>query len=437
MMTTKSKTCKVCPNTLGKKNRSGYCKTHFKRGIKVDNDVSEDNKGDDGLDERTIDDILNDSTPNDDINVSISSKDSVINDQNLLSIIKESMTREKLWHEETKKILIEQIEHLKGELATKDKIIEHLIAERNVSADVKVTNTDEAQDVNNDNQPTVHERKTNVAKTSGITKFHPWQVEEDVSLSPQSSISAGSLTTTDDEDCYTEIARKSYIKNTRKDEKSNSLEKTNRRNEKPQSDNENTRPMIRNDEINLHKRTQPGNSKYADVTKKGKKVLILSDSLCGGIQMDKLNPLLKNAHAYKVIHPGATAERIQHNCIFDLEHEQPDAVIINCGTNNIGNSESADSIYKTIRKIVKNCHDYGVNDVFVSSIPIRYRKKREVDEVNDRLRQRAVYDDYVYIDNNEITIDDITPRGGVHLKYKGTCILADNFIKAINDIRNF
>ena len=85
-------------------------------------------------------------------------------------------------------------------------------------------------------------------------------------------------------------------------------------------------------------------------------------------------------------------------------------------------------------------HNYGVNDVFVSSIPFRRPKhgndpvKEKVQDFNNILRERAVCGGFMYIDNNAIVDRDIA-RDGVHLKYNGTCILADNFIAAINGLR--
>ena len=182
-----------------------------------------------------------------------------------------------------------------------------------------------------------------------------------------------------------------------------------------------------------HTKTVPGNSSYSSITNKGKKVLLLTDSLCGGIKGEEINPYLKNAHLYRTIHPGAKAEDIEHYCTRTLKIDKPDMVIINCGTNNI-KTQYPYEIYKSIKRIVESCHSSGVNDVFVSSIPIRRGDGNQVDEVNNYLRARAILDDYIYINNSNIIMGDLG-RDGIHLRPSGTDKLFYNFVRAINGIR--
>ena len=92
----------------------------------------------------------------------------------------------------------------------------------------------------------------------------------------------------------------------------------------------------RNVIINHTKKIVPGNSSYSNTTSQGKKILILSNSICGRINISKLNEALKSAHAVKKIYPGATPKELEHYCLKPLNDIKPDIAIINIGTNKIG-----------------------------------------------------------------------------------------------------
>ena len=87
------------------------------------------------------------------------------------------------------------------------------------------------------------------------------------------------------------------------------------------------------------KRIVPGNSSYANMTQNGKKIGILSDSICSGLPIGKLNKALKNKHAYKRVFPGANPEDIQYYCVRTLENEKPDIAVIHAGTNCVGEDD--------------------------------------------------------------------------------------------------
>ena len=76
-----------------------------------------------------------------------------------------------------------------------------------------------------------------------------------------------------------------------------------------------------------------GNSDYASMTRSGKKVLILSASLCSRIRMKDFNSFLQNCYAYRKAFSGANADHLAHHCIPTLLEDKPDICIINAGTN--------------------------------------------------------------------------------------------------------
>ena len=91
-------------------------------------------------------------------------------------------------------------------------------------------------------------------------------------------------------------------------------------------------------------------------------------------------------------------------------------------------------IAEQIIKVVKMCHEKGVNTVYVSSIPLRKGKEQEVNDVNNFLRANTFMHDFILIDNSNITLSHIY-RDNVHLNFNGTRIIANNFIRAINGKR--
>ena len=434
----KCKVCKTCRKDLNTKNKSGYCKLHYHSRNMTD-DIDESLKSGNNI---------NDNNNNSNEHIS----DSIIEDSiNIKEIIKTSMLNEKQLHEDMRKIMSEQIEHLKRELASKDKIIELLLEEmklksRSIDASLttQINSSDDEKDIS------IGEEEPSTASTP---RWHQWQQVEDVSLTSTS-------TTTDEDDANSHfsenpISRSHRIIVTAADDDIHSMNvKKTLTNRKPISrsyqtavDKENIRKVNKHrrpslvvnkypetDNIKYPKRV-PGNSTYASISKNGRKILLLTDSLCGGVKMDEFNPHLEEGIAYRKIFPGGTAQEIAHYCTKTLEEEQPDIVIINCGTNNIGHGkDNTYTIYKEIVKIVETCHNHGVNHVFVSSIPYRVGKNVEVQEVNNYLRARAILNDYTYINNMSINEHHVC-GDGVHLKYGGTMILKRNFLRAVNGIR--
>ena len=79
----------------------------------------------------------------------------------------------------------------------------------------------------------------------------------------------------------------------------------------------------------------PGNSLYAGITKDGKKVMILSDSIPSRIKMNEFNYYVKIGCVFRKSFPGATAKELAHYVILPLKEDKPDIVIINIGTNSL------------------------------------------------------------------------------------------------------
>ena len=175
-------------------------------------------------------------------------------------------------------------------------------------------------------------------------------------------------------------------------------------------------------------KTVPGNSSYLYLTKSGKKICILSDSICKGINMRELNYYINKGYAYRKTFEGAKSHELAHYCILTLLNDKPDIVIINIDLNNL---ESI-NIIGNIVNIIDICKSYGVNKVYVAGLTYRENHQKKVCEVNDFLRHWQFTNDFKYIDNDKIGKVHLW-NDRIHLNKSGTIILANNFIGALNN----
>ena len=151
--------------------------------------------------------------------------------------------------------------------------------------------------------------------------------------------------------------------------------------------------------------------------------------------MPEFNDNLKNGRAYKEFHPAATTEKLTHHVQHTLLVDKPDTVILNVGTNDIGDGKRTDDIAAEIVDLVNMCHDFGVIDVYVSEIIYRPRKGKQVNELNNYLRARTYIDDFYLINHRNIDSRHIA-KDDLHLNYNGVCQLANNFLTTLNGKRS-
>ena len=98
--------------------------------------------------------------------------------------------------------------------------------------------------------------------------------------------------------------------------------------------------------------------------------------------MKEFNTFIKNGYTYRKSFPGATVKDLAHYCVLTLQEDKPDTCIINIGSNNLNRNQPAD-IAEEIINIVEICHKHGVNNVYVSSIPLRLGQEKAMNDVNN------------------------------------------------------
>ena len=81
----------------------------------------------------------------------------------------------------------------------------------------------------------------------------------------------------------------------------------------------------------------PGNSTYSGITKHGRKICVVGDSLIKRIKRNDLNKELRHSKAFFRCFSGANAKQLRHYIIPTLTDDKPDAIVIHVGTNDMSN----------------------------------------------------------------------------------------------------
>ena len=141
----------------------------------------------------------------------------------------------------------------------------------------------------------------------------------------------------------------------------------------------------------------------------------------------KLQP---NDKLYVKTFNGATIEDMRDYVKPTLKRNS-DLIVLHVGTNDLRNEKTADNIASDIMKLILDMKT-DLNDVMVSSLTSRADDlNAKGREVNSILKSECGRYDIYFIDNTNISIDKHLNGSGLHLNYKGTVTLANNFLNSI------
>ena len=198
-------------------------------------------------------------------------------------------------------------------------------------------------------------------------------------------------------------------------------------------------------------KTSPGNSSYADTVKRGRNVMIYSDSICNRMSKWELNNKATVAGISCQINKkpfvGATAEDLHtHHMMPTLKNNTPDGIIIHAGINDAKQladknggmeSEVIDILAGNVIRCGQVAKSHGVNNICISALlPIRGRKYQQtIRNINYRIENLCKQEGFDFITNSNIIFTESTPvdegfyyRDGLHLNGAGRQVLMDNFI---------
>ena len=202
-------------------------------------------------------------------------------------------------------------------------------------------------------------------------------------------------------------------------------------------------------------KTIPGHMSYADTVKRGRNVMLYSDSICNRMSKWELNKKATdagiNCQINKKAFVGATSEDLYtHHMMPTLKINTPDAVIIHAGINDAKqlagkdggmSSEVMDTLALNVIECGQVAKSHGVNSVCISALlPIRGRKYQQtINHINYRIEHLCKKQGFDFITNKNIVFTEATPvdeglhyKDGLHLNGAGRQILMDNFISYLN-----
>ena len=111
----------------------------------------------------------------------------------------------------------------------------------------------------------------------------------------------------------------------------------------------------------------------------------------------------------------------------------PDLIVLHAGTNNLRNEDPARVIAEKLMELALDMKG-NENDVMVSSLITRSDDEdlqQKLMQVNEILEAECQRYNLCFIDNGNISPTQHLNGGGLHLNYKGTVLLASNFIEHI------
>ena len=166
-------------------------------------------------------------------------------------------------------------------------------------------------------------------------------------------------------------------------------------------------------------------------------LLIMGDSNIHGVRPRELAQRIREkVFVHKQAISGATAS---HICYYSdiLLKDKPNSVIIHAGTNDLvgRNSDSnlsADNIACDLIRTGVKARNAGVKHVMISSLlPINdFHANKKAQEVNNHLREHCHTYNFIYINNSNLTKEDLGDT--VHLSNEGKKVLMDNFAYYVN-----
>ena len=418
--------CTNCTKVQSKLNPGDLCKTCFESKSNNEYIVKDTySVNDDTLDSDLI--------PN-----------KITEEREFIDIIKEHMIKEQQQQQDYIELLHNQmdylkkdIEFLKKDITHKNIVIENLVCDKRIGIKTNYINSSltnaDSRDVNDDkvNEPLIHfgrdvddgwnTRTRNNSSNKLSNKINQSQnilidnryryliVDDDAEIVADSNF---------DEEGEKYIPNQKLYR---------SLPKVERR------PNVVVNKFQENDKATYVKKVLPGNSKYSDMIRKGKKVCIFSDSICKRVDMVEFAKELKYKDPVKRSFPGATASQLKYFVMPSLFEDSPDVAIIHVGINNILKkyNQSEMEIFNEIMEVVGECNRGGVSDIYVSSIICNISHQEKINAVNKLLQTNSFKYKYQFIENSNIKSNHLW-RDRLHLNDDGICILSKNYLEHLN-----
>ncbi len=185
----------------------------------------------------------------------------------------------------------------------------------------------------------------------------------------------------------------------------------------------------------------PSSQPTSYVTKEGRKVMIISTSMTGGINDANFNEKVIGAKVKFQRFRGGHAEYMKQYIVPHLMKEKPDECIVQAGGNDLPNNNNKNKpnavsvIANHIIDIGHVCRRYGARKVEVVEVMPRqqtyYQVKRK--EINELLQNLCVVNNFGFIKIDNLVVSDHIWTDGVHLNKVGSNIFSEKLLNCINN----
>ena len=178
----------------------------------------------------------------------------------------------------------------------------------------------------------------------------------------------------------------------------------------------------RNDETGINK----------DKINERRNITIIGDSMIKHIESYKMRQgMKKNEKVFVKSFTGARTACMEDYIKPSLNHK-PDVLVLHVGTNNLKSANKPEDIANDIIKLATSIKS-RVNEIIISGIVDRNDQfNTKGNEVNDILKTKCILNNFTFCDNSNISRSYHTNGSGLHLNYRGTVALANNFLRCLN-----
>ena len=164
---------------------------------------------------------------------------------------------------------------------------------------------------------------------------------------------------------------------------------------------------------------------------------IVSDSMTRSIPVRHMNSYLDNRTEVVKIHkyPAAHANQIRLYAQYTLQMDKPTQVIINAGSNDVSydmwteGGANPEIIAERVLDIARDARTAGTKNIFISGLMKRkgLQYAEIINEVNLRLREKCLIEDFYFLDNDNINLSDLCD--GLHLNQWGNRKFIKNLLQ--------
>ena len=165
------------------------------------------------------------------------------------------------------------------------------------------------------------------------------------------------------------------------------------------------------------------------------RTVIFSSSITRGINPNGFNKAYKKGTAKFERFHGRTAHDIKTYIPTHLKRDLYDSAVIVAGGNDLSrDSVSIDTVAEDIIAAGLVCREFHVKKIYICSVlPRRYtRYQVRRSTLNDILRELCKIFGFIFIENENISLQEHIHSDDVHLTKRGSSILCENIVQQLN-----